>query len=320
MNESINKRGIYVGLFILIGILFLVGGVLTIGNLHSTFQKKITVSTVFGDVNGLQSGNNIWFSGVKIGTVKKIEFYGKSQVKVTLNINTESKKYIRKDAKVKISTDGLIGNKILVIYGGSETVAEVEEGDTLANEVMLSTEDIMNTFQQNNLNVLKLTQKLSDGEGSIGKLINSDDLYNQLASTANSLQKASANAQVLTASLSQFTAKLNKKGTLANDLVTDSVTFNSMKKSVFALQKTMDSVNVFVNDLKEAGKNPKSPVGVLLRDEKAGAELKNTISNLEKGSEKLDKDLEGLQHSFLMRRYFRKKAKQEAKEAKENKK
>ncbi|HLP12206.1 MAG TPA: MlaD family protein [Flavobacteriales bacterium] len=314
MGDTINRRGIYVGIFIAIGIAFLVGGILTIGNLHSTFQKKISVSTIFGDVNGLQSGNNIWFSGVKIGTVKKIEFYGKSQVKVILNINTESQKYIRRDAKVKISTDGLIGNKILVIYGGSDTARMVEEGDVLANELMLSTEDMMNTFQQNNLNVLKLTKKISDGEGSIGKLINNDDLYNKLAATANSLQKASANAQVLTASLSQFSAQLNRKGTLANDLVTDSVTFVRLKNSVFALQRTMDSVNVFVNDLKQAGSNPNSPVGVLLRDEKAGTELKNTISNLEKGSEKLDKNLEALQHSFLMRRYFKKQAKKAEKE------
>ena len=105
MNSAVNKRAIIVGLFIIIGILFLIGGILTIGNLHSTFSKKLSISTIFGDVNGLQAGNNIWFSGVKVGTVKKIEFYGESQVKVVMNINTASKQYIRRDAKVKISTD-----------------------------------------------------------------------------------------------------------------------------------------------------------------------------------------------------------------------
>src|SRR5665811_696918 len=103
MNEPINKRPIIVGVFIIIGLFFLIGGVMIVGNLHSTFTNKISVSTVFGDVNGLHSGNNIWFSGVKIGTVKKIEFYGKSQVKVIMHINIESQQYIRKDAKVKIS-------------------------------------------------------------------------------------------------------------------------------------------------------------------------------------------------------------------------
>src|ERR1035437_6871727 len=252
MNEPVNKRAIGVGLFIIVGLLFLVGGVMTIGNLHSTFQKKMTVSTVFGDVNGLASGNNIWFSGVKIGTIKKTEFYGKSQVKVVMNINIESQQYIRKDAKVKISTDGLIGNKILVIYGGTASVPEIEEGDTLSNERMLSTEDIMNTFQQNNLNVLKLTKKLADVEGTIGKLLNSDSIYNSIATTTHSLQMASAKAQTLIASLANFSAKLNKTGTLANEPGTDTVVFNSMKASVLQLHHVADTAAVFVSNLKEA--------------------------------------------------------------------
>jgi len=313
MNEPINKRPVIVGLFIIVGLLFLVGGVLTIGNMHSTFQKKMTISTVFGDVNGLHSGNNIWFSGVKIGTVKKMEFYGKSQVKVIMNINTESKQYIRKDAKVKISTDGLIGNKILVIYGGTSSAMEVEEGDTLNNETMLSTEDIMSTFQQNNLNVLALTKKLVDGEGTIGKLLNSDSVYYSIYATSKSLQRATANAQILMASLSDFGDKLNKKGTLANNLVSDTIVFNSFKSSVLKLQSIADTTKVFVNNLKDVSNNTKSPLGLLLHDEQTGTHLKTAISNLESSSKKLDRDLEALQHSFLLRSYFKKEAKKNEK-------
>lgn len=313
MNEPVNKRATIVGLFILIGLLFLVGGILTIGNLHSTFQSKMTVSTIFGDVNGLQSGNNIWFSGVKIGTVKKLEFYGESQVKVIMNINAESKQYIRKDSKVKISTDGLIGNKILVIYGGTPLAAEIEEGDTLTNETLLSTEDIMKTLQQNNLNILTITKKLANGEGTIGKLINNDSIYNSIEDAAISLEVAAEKAQTLIASLVDFSAKLNRNGTLVNDLVTDTVIFRSLKTSVLHLQSVADSATVFVNNLKEASANPKSPVGVLLHDEQAGANLKTTMSNLESGSAKLNKDLEALQQSFLLRRYFKKEAKKNEK-------
>ena len=313
MSEPINKRATIVGLFIIIGLLFLVGGVLTIGNLHSTFQKKMTISTIFGDVNGLQSGNNIWFSGVKIGTVKKLEFYGKSQVKVIMNINTEARQYIRKDAKVKISTDGLIGNKILVIYGGTSNAGVIEEGDTLNNETLLSTEEIMNTLQQNNLNILAITNKLANGEGTIGKLLNNDSLYNGIFETINSLKTASANAQLLTSSLASFSAKLNKDGTLANDFVTDTVVFNSLKTSVLNLQSIADTASAFVNNLKEASADTKSPVGMLLHDEQAGANLKATISNLESSSEKLNKDLEAIQHNFLLRKFFKKEAKKNEK-------
>ncbi|HTL80881.1 MAG TPA: MCE family protein, partial [Bacteroidia bacterium] len=218
----------------------------------------------------------------------------------------ESQQYIRKDAKVKVSTDGLIGNKILVIYGGTSSVPEVEEGDTLANETALSTEDIMATFQKSNLNILAITQKIVDGQGTISRLLNSDSVYNSIAATANSLQLASANAQLLIASLSEFSANLNKSGTLANDLVTDTVVFTSMKASILELQQVADTAAAFVSDLKEASADVNTPVGVLLHDEVSGAQLKTTISNLESSSKKLDEDLAALQHSFLLRKYFRK--------------
>jgi len=313
MSEPIKKRAAIVGLFIIIGLLFLVGGVLTIGNLHSTFSKKMTISTIFSDVNGLQAGNNIWFSGVKIGTVKKLEFYGKSQVKVIMNINIASRQYIRKDAKVKISTDGLIGNKILVIYGGTSASMEVEEGDTLNNESILNTEDIMNTLQQNNLNILILTKKLVNGEGTVGKLLNNDSIYYSLFATINSLKQASAHAQILIAALTNFSEKMNKKGNLMNNLVTDTIVFNSLKSSVLKIHSIADTATLVVNNLKEMSDNRKSPVGVLLHDEQTGADIKTTIVNLKSSSEKLDQDLEGLQHSFLLRKYFKKEAKKKEK-------
>ena len=105
MNTSPNKRAITVGVFVVLGLVFLTAGVLVIGNIHQTFTRKLRVTSLFDDVNGLQKGSNIWFSGVKIGTVKQVDFFGVSQVKVIMNIDREAQPYIRKDAKVKISTE-----------------------------------------------------------------------------------------------------------------------------------------------------------------------------------------------------------------------
>lgn len=316
MKEAINRKGIWVGIFIVVGLMLLTGAVLTIGNLRSTFQRKIVISTIFEDVDGLQAGNNIWFSGVKIGTVKDLEFYGESKVKVLLNINKEARQYIRKNSKVKISTDGLIGNKIIVIYGGDTDSPEIEEGDQLANESMLSTDDILLTLQENNLNILAMTKKLSEGQGTLGKLISSDSLYISVLTTARSLERASSDARGVINSLSIFSKKLNKQGTLVNDLITDTTTYRSVKASVHKLEHVMDTINILVSDLKKAGKNPKSPVGVLLHDEEAGKHLKETLHNLEKSSETLNEDLEALQHNFLFRRFFKKKKAEENKQKK----
>ena len=102
MNESSNKRPVIVGLFVFLGLLFLLGGILMVGNIHATFKSKMTVVSLFDDVSGLQKGNNVWFSGVKIGFVSNLQFYGKSQVKVSMKIETKAQQYIRQNAKVKI--------------------------------------------------------------------------------------------------------------------------------------------------------------------------------------------------------------------------
>jgi phospholipid/cholesterol/gamma-HCH transport system substrate-binding protein len=321
MNESPNRRGVLVGFFVLLGIIFFVAGILMVGNLHETFKNKMEVVSLFDDVNGLQKGNNVWFSGVKVGTVSSLHFYGKSQVEVRIKIDTKTQQYIRRDAMVKISSDGIIGNKILIIYGGSSTSAMIQEGDTLGVEKTFSTEDMINTLQENNKNFLAITNDfkviskgLVAGEGTIGKLLKDEAVYANINAATASLQLASAKAQALVASLADFSANLNKKGTLANELTTDTVIFKSVKTSVLQLQQMADTASVFIADLKKAGTNPNSPIGVLLRDEASGARIKETIKNLESSSQKLDEDLKAAQSSFLLKGYFKKKAKSEANE------
>lgn len=321
MNESSSKRSLYVGLFIFIGMIFLFGGILMVGNLHETFKKKMQLVSVFDEVNGLQTGANVWLSGVKIGKVRSIRISKDRNVWVTLDIENTAQQFIVKDAKTKIGTDGLIGNKVVIIYGGTENSQSVNDGDTLQVGSTYSTENMMNTLQKNNENLLaittdfkKISHKLTTNEGTVGKLLNDDILYDNINSVALSLNNASAKADKLIVSLNEYSAKLNKKGSLANDLVTDTIVFNSIKKSVLELQNMTKTANVFMENLKEASANPNSAIGVLLHDKESGASLKKTIENLESSSGKLDEDLKAAQSSFLLRGYFKDKDK-EAKKA-----
>lgn len=316
MNKSPNRHAVIVGLFVFIGLLILLGGILMVGNLRNTFQDKMRVVSLFDDVSGLKIGNNVWLSGVKIGTVSELRFYGKSQVEVSLNIETKAQQYIRKDSKVKISSDGFIGNKIFVIYGGTGSAGEVQEGDTLEVGKTFSSEEMMNTLQENNKNLLAITtdfkiisKKLVAGEGTMGKLLNDSSVYTNINAAAATLQSASVKAQQVLGSLASFSAGLNKKGTLANELTTDTVVFGSLKASVLQLQQIADTTTRFITQLKKAGNNPNTPIGVMIHDEETGAHLKETIRNLESSSKKLSEDLEAAQHNILLRGYFKRKSK-----------
>jgi len=322
MNESPNRRAVIVGIFVIVGILFFIGGILMVGNLHETFKTKMEIGSLFDDVSGLQKGNNVWFSGVKIGTVSSLKFHGTSQVEVNMKIDVKAQQYIRKDAMVKISSDGLIGNKILVIYGGTTSSGEVQEGDILVVEKTFTSEDMINTLQDNNKNLLEITKdfkviskNLAAGNGTIGKFLTDDAVYANINAATASLQIASVKAQQLATSLAVFSEGLNKEGTLANELTTDTVVFNSVKASVLQLQQMADTASAFIANLKQAGSNPNSTLGVLLRDEATGTRIKETIKNLESSSQKLDEDLEAVRHNFLLKGYFKKKAKAEERDS-----
>lgn len=323
MKDTSNKRAVWVGLFILLGIIFLISGILMIGNLHSTFKKKIEVVAFFDDISGLQSGNNVWFSGVKIGTVGRISFYEESQVEVKIKLDVKAQEYIRKNAKIKIGSDGLIGNRILIIYGGTTRVSEVENGDTLTVEKTFSQDDMINTLQENNVNLLSITEAVKTlsadimaGNGTLGKLVRDDKVYDNMEAATESLRKASDGASKLVNSLNQFSTGLNTEGTLANELVNDTVVFNSLKASALQIRQMADSANALLNNLQAAQQDPNTPVGVLLHDEQTGTNLKETIKNLNSSSEKLDEALEAAQHSFFLKGYFKKKEKAEKKAAK----
>ncbi len=324
-----------VGIFIFIGLAIFIAGVLTLGGQKKTFEKKIPVRAIFNDVGGLLEGNNVWFSGVKVGTIKKINIIGNAKVEVVMSVENKVHKFIKKDAKAKISSEGFIGNKIVVIYGGSMQSAMIAEDGVLSVESGINTDEIMATFQENNKNLLDITsdiklitKRISDGKGTIGKLLTDETLMSNMQSAVIGLNQASANARQLTADISNYTSRLQSEGSLTNDLITDTVIFSRMQATVLQLQQAAATANEVTENIKAASinvkevsnnlSNAKSPAGVLLNDQEAGKNLKTTLENLQLGTKKLDENMEALQHNFLLRGFFKKKAKNEEKKSSEN--
>jgi len=292
-----------------------------LGGQKKTFTKGILVKAVFDNVNGLQAGNNIWFSGVKVGTIKKLELTPNARVIVYMTIERKSKDFIHEDARAKIGSDGLIGNKIVIIYGGTENAPPIKANDVLQVQAALNNDEVMNTLQENNKNLLEITtdfkqisRRLADGQGTVGKLLTDDSLMNQLQSTAVTLQKASANLQSLTSNVADYTAKLQTKGVLANDLVSDTTLFKSLRSTAAQIQQASDNAKQLTDSLKAVAlkiNDSSNTVGVLLHDQQTGANLRASVENLQAGTHKFDEDMEALQHNFLFRGFFRKRAKQE---------
>jgi len=325
MQATDNKKQVTVGIFIFIGLLIFILGIFTLGGQKKSFVKSFSVNAVFSDIQGLKSGGNVWYSGVKIGTIKKIQFFGNSQVQVIMSIEEDAHKYIHKDAGASISSDGLIGNKIVVITGGNPKFPFVEDGDRLAVNTALSTDDIMKTLQVNNKNLVDITgsfktlgNNLVAGKGTAGALLSNEEIADNFKAIVVNLKTTTASANKMAVELSKFTKTLNTKGGLADKLMTDTAVFARLQNSVTSLQETAKSAAALTNNLNTASSKltqTDNAAGLLLNDPKTADQVRAIMNNLQSGSKKLDEDLEAAQSNFLLRGFFKKRAKEEAKAA-----
>ena len=318
-NITINK-GIVVGAFLFFGIAIFVAAVFTIGSQRKTFSKTLSVKVVFDDVSGLQPGNNVWLSGVKIGTVKKMDFKGNADVEIQMNIDRDAQPHINRDSRAKISSDGFIGNRIVIIFGGSPGAGTIRDGDFLRSEKSVSTDEMMTTLQENNKNLLGITgnlkvisQRIKDGEGTVGGLINDPTVANGLSSSVKHFKAASQNAESVIAKLNDFVTGLNKEGTLPSELIHDTLVYSNIQKTVAQLKDASQSISEFSSNIKQASlalNRTDNPAGTILHDQQVANDLRVLTRNLSTSSEKLDQDLKALQHNFLFRGYFKKQAKE----------
>jgi phospholipid/cholesterol/gamma-HCH transport system substrate-binding protein len=321
-------------------------GILVVGGKRKSFSKSITLYANFHDVNGLQRGNNVWFSGVKIGTVQRMTLFDVSTVKVEMKISTKAREFILKDARARIATDGLIGNKIIEIYGGTPGSPTVKSNDVLMSDTRMNPYEMMSTLQENNKNLAAITSnfkivstRLANGEGTLGNLLTSDTLARELQKTAMKLNLAadniqimtndirmatkdigqvSKNMQVATGNFADYSGKLNNKGTLAHELVSDTIIYNRLRASAEQIHQASGQIGITIQNANDVAKNLKAftstlkdsagIAGVLLHDTAAASNLRSTFENLQAGTHKFDENMEALQHNFLFKRFFKKKA------------
>jgi len=329
MKAVQGKRAVIVGIFIFIGIAIFLAGILVLGNQRKTFDKTISLNAIFTDVSGLQKGNNVWFSGVKVGTIKKLKLLSQSQVEVEMRVDENSKDFIRKDAKAKIGSDGLIGNRIIIIYGGTTGGPIVKSGDTLQTDMPVNSAQMMNTLEESNKNLSAITsdfkvvsKRLAEGEGTVGKLLSDDDMARQLAATAATLQMASSNIQQLTSNLADYTSKMQKQGSLTNDLVNDTILFSRLKSASLQIQEASANAKELTKNLEDVSyrlRDSSNLAGVVFQDRATAENLRLTVGNLQAGTKKFDENMEALQHNFLFRGFFRKRAKQQQQQQEQQK-
>jgi len=174
-NKAGNK--VRLGVFVTISIGLLITGIYFIGNRQQLFSHTFHISAIFKDISGLQVGNNVRYSGINVGVVEDIEQVTDSTVKVDMQINESTRKFIKKNAKATIGSDGLMGNKIISIVPGVPGQEEVSDNDVIGTIQPVSMDDILSRIKVTSENFANMSGDLSaiiknihEGKGTIGEL------------------------------------------------------------------------------------------------------------------------------------------------------
>jgi len=124
-----------VGALILVSMVILGAFILVMGGL--SFEKTYTVYVDFDNPGGLQSGAAVRIAGVKVGSVKALEFQGgkidpktgrRVLVRAQVAIEQKVKDAIHDDADFYVTTQGVLGEQFMAIEPGSVERPIPQEG------------------------------------------------------------------------------------------------------------------------------------------------------------------------------------------------
>ena len=222
-----NLANAKLGIFIFLGSALLVILIFLLGNKGQLFSSTFTVKAYFKNTEGLRNGASVRFGGIDIGAVKSINIVSgtSGRVEVAMRIKEEIKRFIKTDSQASIETEGLVGNKVVVITMGSEKAVEIKDEGTILSKEPLSfgdiigeTQGIMSYTKDMTKNLAEIIYKVNQGDGTLGKIINDNELYSAAANLTKSADKSLVS---LTDELKDVVALFDELGQGVSDVVTN---------------------------------------------------------------------------------------------------
>ncbi len=327
MDKSASQK-IRLGIFVVVGTLLLIAALYFIGNRQHLFSKNIQIYAVFENVNGLQLGNNVRYSGINVGTVGKIEMLGESEIIVEMMIEEKTAGFIRKNAIATIGSDGLVGSMVVNILPGKGEASFVTSSDTIVSYSKIGTDDMLSTLNVTNENaalltsdLLKITNKILEGKGTLGILIADTTMAENIKETIDKLKATTVSTSNTMYKLNKLIAKVDMDESVAGILLNDTLTGQQLKTVFNNLEQSSNDINEVTKNLDgiiSEIKNAEGALNYLTTDEELVKNIDSTMVYIKESTFKLNQNMEALKHNFFFRGYFRKLERQKKRENKSN--
>jgi len=301
MDTHSQNFKVRLGLFIVGGLAIFVIAIFFIGKQQNLFNPVFRITTNFYNVSGLQVGNSIRFSGINVGTVDNIRIINDSTVQVDMLIRRNVQEFIKADSKAGISSEGIIGDRVIIITQGSYGAPMARDGQHISSIEPIETDAIMASLQTSAVNAEVVTKQLAEimtninsGEGALGRLIQDSTIAENINQTIANFKKSSEGLdetiEITKVNVFEFMEKLQ-------------LTVATTETATVALGEIMVKIN-----------SGEGTLGMLIQDTTMSGNFNQTLINLEQSSRGLNENMEALRHSIFFRRYFRRQVLQEEQE------
>ena len=193
------SRQARLGLVVLAGLLFFVVALFILANRTFLLSDTYSIRAEFDRVAGLQPGATVLYQGISVGRVDQVRLPEAPGLPITvvMKIRDAARDLVREDSRAAIQTDGLVGNVIVSLQGGSSSQPIVAENGRVdgVNPLDLSqVSDRLSTsvarFDSVTVTITQMMQDVRSGEGSLGQFLYDDRLYEETILTTQELRSA----------------------------------------------------------------------------------------------------------------------------------
>ncbi len=263
---------IKVGLFVSVGVALIMFAVILLGGIESFFSKQITYNVKFSRVDGLIAGSKVALNGIRVGVVEFVDFHREtptaaSTILVVLKVSKQYKSLITESSTAEIATQGVLGDKYVVITNGEPGAPELAAGSEIRGVEGGGLANFLSSGEQILENLKSVTKNLDKFLISATVEGRSDTMFKGLSKTAKNLSEVSdklnkemddMKLKKSINSLSSILAKIdNGKGTVGA-LINDPELYNDVRALVGGVNRNRIMRNLIRKTIKDSEEDPAS--------------------------------------------------------------
>jgi phospholipid/cholesterol/gamma-HCH transport system substrate-binding protein len=192
-RQSLSWVELRVGILVIASFTLLGAGIFYVGGQAGFLTETYSITAYFESASGMTRGADVWLDGVPVGSVSSVTVSPSADpmqsVEIGMDIDADYQEMIRSDSILTIGTVGLLGDGYVDIARGY-TGDVLQDGDTIQGEspgglreIIEGTDDIVANIGELSSQIEEITQRVRDGEGTLGQLLTDSAVYDNLAST-----------------------------------------------------------------------------------------------------------------------------------------